>query len=154
MTVRVTVRKDKLDRLQSSISANSTDAVKQSANTCAFFAAATSPVRTGALRTSWYVSGPGDESDYPERSNAAREANPQAIILDEAKAALVDPSVGQLRNNLGQFSHPECIVSSAVNYSLFLEEGTRYMAPRPILRPASEQARNQLLSLMAKVADV
>lgn len=154
MTIKVTVRTDKLQRLQASIGTNSVDAVRQSAGVCRAFAAAISPVRTGALRTSWYISGPGDESDYPERSSAAKSLNPLAIILDEAKAAVVDPSVGQLRNNLGQFSYPECIVSSAVNYSLFIEEGTRYMAPQPVLRPSAEQARNVLVSLMSKVADV
>lgn len=154
MTIRVTVRKDKLDRLQASIGNNSADAVTQASKVCRDFASSLSPVRTGALQASWYVSGPGDETDYPQRSSAASALNPLAIILDEAKAAIVDPSVGQLRNNLGQFSHPECIVSSAVNYSLFIEEGTVYMAPQPVLRPASEQARNVLLSLMAKVADV
>ena len=73
--------------------------------------------------------------------------------MEEAKAAQVDPQLGQLRNTLGMFSNPEAIVSSAVNYSVYLEEGTKYMAPRPILRPASEAGRAALLSSMPKVAD-
>ena len=153
MTVRVSVRVDKIYRLQASLSAKSQEAVKSAAFITRDFASSISPVRTGALQASWYVSGPGNDTTYPEASGAAAAANPRAIILEEAKAAQVDPQMGQLRNTLGMFSNPEAIVSSAVNYSVYLEEGTKYMAPRPILRPASEAGRAALLSSMPKVAD-
>jgi len=153
MTVRVSVRVDKIFRLQASLSAKAEANVKDAAFLTRDFAAAISPVRTGALRASWYVSGPGNDTTYPEASGAAAAANPQAVIMDEAKAAQVDQQMGQLRNTLGMFSNPEAIVSSAVNYSVYLEEGTKYMAPRPILRPAAEVGRAALLSSMPKVAD-
>lgn len=153
MGIKVTVRTDNIPRLQASISSKSVDAVQSAANVCRDLASALSPVRTGALRESWYVSGPGDQSDYPQRAAAASSRNPLAVILDEAKAAIVDPSVGQLRNNLGQFSNPEAIVSSAVNYSVFIEEGTRFMGAQPVLHPAAEAARNALIDNLSKVAD-
>lgn len=123
---------------------NATDVVRAAAVVCQQFASAVSPVRTGALQVSWYVSGPNEESSYPEQSGAARGRNPQAIILDEAKANFVEPDLKQ----------PVAIISSAVNYSVFLEEGTRYMAPQPILRPAAEAARAALLNGLKGIADI
>lgn len=140
----ITVRVDNrvLATLPGVIVKNAADAVRQTAMDGRQLVSALSPVRTGALRASWYVSGPNGESTYPADSGTARELNPLAVILDEATPELAEPDLPQ----------PCAILSSAVNYSIFIEEGTRYMAPRPVLRPASEVMRNELISLLSGVA--
>lgn len=151
---KVTLKVDRLLRLQTSIQTRATDQVRDKANFCREYAYALSPVRTGALKESWYVSGPNDESDYAVRASDAQSLNPEAIITIELKAAFVDPNLGQLRSpETGQFSLPEAIVASCVNYSLYLEYGTRYMSAQPILFPASEATREQFIEGMLTVAD-
>jgi len=147
-----TLRIDRLARLQGSLQTKSTDNVRDAGHYCRQFASALTPVRTGALKASWYVSGPGSESDYPQCSAAAQSLNPLARILPEVQAALFDPTVGQLRANTGQFALPECIVSSAVNYSIYVEEGTVFMGPQPMLRPAVESTRQLFINTMSNVA--
>jgi HK97 gp10 family phage protein len=149
----VFVRVNRINQVQASITDRSKETVRDSARYMRDYAQAIAPVRTGAFRASLYVNGPDGKSDYPERAAAAAQANPRAHIIDEIKAADVDTGVGQLRNNLGQFSLDEAIVASAVEYSVFLEEGTRYMAPRPTLRPAAEATRQQFADAMSHVAD-
>lgn len=142
MGITVKLNTAVLERLPGDIQRNATNAVRESAAGCRDFANQISPVRTGALKASWYVSGPNEESDYSQHAGSAHGLNPLAIILEEARASLVEPSLSQ----------PVAIISSAVNYSIFIEEGTRYMAPQPVLRPASEQARNVFVEAMKKVA--
>lgn len=153
MAFSIVVRKNTINRLQASITDRSKETVRSSAEYMRNYAQAIAPVRTGAFRTSLYVNGPGNQTDYPERAAAAAEANPKARIIAEIRAADIDTRVGQLRNNLGQFSLDEAIVASAVEYSVMLEEGTRYMAPRPTLRPAAESTRAQFAEAMTHVAD-
>jgi hypothetical protein len=62
--------------------------------------------------------------------------------------------VQRFRGANGQFSAPEAVVGSAVKYSIFLEDGTRYMAPRPTFRPAIEATRERFVAGMKTVADV
>ena len=68
-------------------------------------------------------------------------------------AATLDPKVDRLRDRLGRFSLPEAVVSSAVEYSLYLEEGTTRMAPRPTLRPAALVTEQFFKAAMSGVAD-
>lgn len=153
MAISFTVRTDKIGRVQASIQDNAKSAVKDSAVYMRDLASAIAPRRTGAFAASMYVSGPGTESDYNERAAEARDLNPEANILPEANAATVDPGVGQLRDNQGRFSRQQAIVSSAVEYALYLEEGTRYMAPQPTLHEAAEGARAVFINAMQRVAD-
>lgn len=153
MAFSIVVRVNRINRVQASITDRSKETVLESARFMRAYATAIAPVRTGAFRTSLYINGPGNQSDYPERAAAAAEANPDAHIIAEIRAADVDPGVGQLRDNLGRFSLDEAIVASAVEYSVHLEEGTRYMGPRPTLRPAAEATRVQFADAMTHVAD-
>lgn len=153
MTFSLSVRVNKISAVQTSIADRSMEIVKDSAEFMRDYASSIAPVRTSAFSASIYVNGPGGFTDYAERAGAASQRNPKAHIVPELQAAQVDTGVGQLRNSLGQFSLPEAIVASAVEYSLYLEEGTRYMAPRPTLRPAAEATRQQFAEAMKHVAD-
>lgn len=153
MGFTVTVRTNRINQVQASIKDHATDAVRDSAAFMRDYAAQIAPRRTGAFAASLYVNGPGNASDYAGRAAAASQSNPHAHIIPEIKAAQVDSGLGQLRANTGQFSLPEAIVASAVEYSVFLEDGTRYMAPRPTLRPAAEATRTQFAQAMSHVAD-
>lgn len=153
MPFSITVRVNRINQVQASITSRNQDTARDSAEFMRNYARAIAPVRTGAFQASLYVNGPGNSSDYAERAGAAVLDNPQARIIPEIRAADVDTGVGQLRNNRGQFSLAEAIVASAVEYSVFLEEGTRYMAPRPTLRPAAEATRTVFADAMARVAD-
>lgn len=153
MPLSITVRVNRINQVQASITSRSKKTVHESAQFMRDYAQAIAPVRLGAFRASLYINGPGNVSDYPERAAAAAQLNPKAHIIDEIHAADVDTGVGQLRNNLGQFSLDEAIVASAVEYSVFLEEGTRYMGARPTLRPAAEATRQQFVQAMHHVVD-
>jgi hypothetical protein len=154
MTFTVTIRRNVIPQVQASICDKSESSVRDSADYMAGYAANIAPVRTGAFRASFYRNGPQNESTYPERSSAARSLNPLAQIVPELKAAIVDPKLGQLRDQqTGRFTYPQSIVSSAVHYSLYLEEGTIHMAPRPTLRPAALATERQFIGDMKQVAD-
>lgn len=131
------VRKNEIPQVLTSIVDNTVDAVRDSARFMRDYGRTIAPVDTGAFRESLYVNGPNNESDYGQRAAAAHELRPKAIIVPEIQAAQVDPKIDQLRDRLGRFSLPEAVVSSAVIYSLDLEEGNSRMAPRPTLRPAA-----------------
>jgi hypothetical protein len=74
--------------------------------------------------------------------------------VPELLEAIVDPKLGQLRDlQTGRFTFPQTIVASAVEYSLYLEDGTVYMAPRPTLRTANLAAEQKFKSDMSQVAD-
>lgn len=153
MGFTVIVRKNEIPQVQANIVGNTIDAIRESAQFARDYAKAIAPVQTGAFRASLYVNGPNDESDYAERAAAAKEANPDANIVPELRAANLDPQVDRLRDRLGRFSLPEAVISSAVEYSLYLEEGTTRMSPRPTLRPAALVAEQRFKALMAGVAD-
>lgn len=153
MAFSISVRVNKIPAVRTSITDRSKEIVKESAEFMRDYARSIAPVRSGAFAASIYVNGPGEFSDYAERAGAASQRNPDAQIIPELKAAQVDTGVSQLRNSLGQFSLPEAIVASAVEYSLFLEEGTRYMGAQPTLRPAAEATRQQFAEAMTHVAD-
>lgn len=154
MPFTVTLRRDRLDRLIGSVASRATAQVAENAAYLRDYASSIAPKDTGAFSQSIYVSGPGEESDYAQRANAARSLNPQAVIIDEVHPASFDSGTSRLRNSAGQFSQPEAVVGSAVNYSVFLEDGTRYMAPRPTFRPAIEATRDRFVAAMKTVADV
>ena len=128
-------------------------AVRDNAHYMRDFARTIAPVLTGAFRASLYVNGPNNESDYTQCVDAAKALRPEAKIVPELHAATLDTGVSQLRNNLGQFSLPEAIVSGAVEYTIYLEEGTVHMAPRPTLHNAALATEQQFKSDMSKVAD-
>ena len=147
----VLIRKNDIPRVQASIVDNTVEAVRDSAHFMRDYARTIAPVDTGAFRDSLYVNGPNDESDYAAAAGKAKEANPRAIIVPELKAASVDPKVDQLRDNFGRFSLPEAIVGSAVMHSLFLEEGTVRMGPRPTFRPAALVAEQFFKNAMSRI---
>lgn len=153
MPISVSIRRNDISRVQASITDRSEDVVRDNAHFMRDYAQGIAPVRTGAFRTSLYVNGPGDESDYTERASAALRLNPTARIVPELRAAYLDTGVSQLRNSLGRFSLSEAIVSGAVEYTIFLEEGTVYMAPRPTLRQAALATEPRFKTDMSKVAD-
>jgi HK97 gp10 family phage protein len=154
MTVKVVLKRDKLDRLIGSIATRATDEVRENAAYLRDYASQIAPKDTGAFSQSIYVSGPSEESDYAQRAGAARSLNPQAHIIDEIRPALFDQNAQRFRGANGQFSQPEAVVGSAVQYSIFLEDGTRYMAPQPTFRPAIEATRDRFVAGMKTVADV
>lgn len=152
MAFSVVVRKNNIPAVRTSITDRANKIVKESAEYMRSYAVGIAPRQTGAFAASLYVN-LGSFSDYAVAAGAALVRNPKAHIIPEMRAAQVDTGVGQLRNSSGQFSLPEAIVASAVEYSLYLEEGTRYMAPRPTLRPAAEATRQHFADAMKHVAD-
>lgn len=153
MAFTVTVRYNHIPRVQASITEKSVAAVRDNAHRTQEYAATIAPVRTGAFRASIYVNGPENESDYGQHAAAAIRLNPRATIVPEQQAATLDVGVNRMRNSLGQFSLPEALVSSAVEYAAYLEDGTVHMAPRPTFRPAAMVVERQFLADMQKVAD-
>lgn len=129
------------------------EAVRDNAHNMRDFARAIAPVDTGAFRSSLYVNGPEGESDYTQAAAGALARRPKARIVPELYAATVDTGVGQLRNSLGQFSLPEAIVSSAVDYAVMLEEGTVRMSPRPTFMNAALATQPEFIAAMRRVAD-
>jgi hypothetical protein len=151
--IKVTVRVDKLHRLQASIQQKAVDEVRTSAHYMQGYASSIAPRDTGAFSESLYVNGPLNESDYQQRAGRARALRPTATIIPELVAAQTIPNMNVLRSNLGQFARPEALVGSAVDYSVHLEYGTRYMGPRPTFFPAALATRTKFESAMRKVAD-
>lgn len=153
-TFTVTIRRNVIPQVQASIVDKAEAAVRDDAHYMQGYGASIAPRRTGAFAASLYVNGPKNESDYAEHAGLAKSHNPTAKIVPELRAAIVDPQVGQLRDTqTGRFTHPQAIVSSAVEYSLYLEEGTVHMAPRPTLRPAALATEGRFKADMSKVAD-
>lgn len=154
MSFTITLRKNDIPNVAKAVSDNSGDAVRDSAKYIRDYAQGIAPVKTGAFRASLYVSGPGNgESEYPEAAATAKDHNPDARIVGETKPStrFVD---GVLRNSMGQFTSKwEAIIASAVEYALYLEEGTVHMSPRPTLRPAALAAEQKFKTDMSKVAD-
>ena len=153
MAFSVTVRSNKIGQLQGDIRDKAEGAVRDTANEMRDYARIIAPVLTGAFRSSLYINGPNGESDYGTAAAEAAAANPKAVIVPEQQAAQVDINVHQLRDTEGRFSLPQAIVASAVEYSLFLEEGTVHMAPRPTLRPAALVAEAFFRNAMTKITD-
>ncbi len=154
MPFSVSITKNIIPQVRVSIINNAEDAVRDSAHYAQDYAQSIAPVDTGAFRASIYVNGPNQETDYAIAVVKAKALNPSAHIVPELLAALVDPKLGQLRDVVtGRFTFPQTIVSSVVEYSLYLEEGTVHMSPRPTLRLANLAAEQKFKSDMSKVAD-
>ena len=153
MPITVTIRKNVISKLRGDIVDRTETAVRNQAHFMRDYGQSIAPVRTGAFRASLYVNGPNDESDYPAAAGAAAQKNPKARIIPELQAASFDLGAKRLRNEIGRFSLPQAIVAPAVEYGLYLEEGTVHMAPRPTLRPAALATEQRFKSDMSKVAD-
>lgn len=154
MPFTVTITRNVIPQVRASIEDKALENVRNNAHNMQTYAQSIAPVRTGAFRTSIYVNGPEQESDYSIRAGQARQANPLAHIVPELRAAIVDPKLGQLRDlQSGRFTYPQAIVSSAVEYSLYLEEGTVHMAPRPTFRQAALATEQRFIADMRTVAD-
>lgn len=154
MTFEVSIRWNKIPQVQASICDKAEDGVRDSAHYMQQYAADIAPRRTGAFSASIYVNGPAAETDYAEHVAMAKERNAKANIVPELRAAIVDPHLGQLRDQqTGRFTFPQAICSSAVEHSLYLEEGTVHMSPRPTLRPAALASEQQFKTAMKQVAD-
>jgi len=150
----VTITKNLIPQVRAAVEERSEEATRNTAHKAADYAHDTAPRRTGALAASFYVNGPEGESTYPVASGEARILNPAAKIVPELSASAVDPGVGQLRDALtGRFTRSQAIVASAVEYALYVEEGTVHMAPRPTLRQASLGVEKLFIDFMSKVAD-
>jgi hypothetical protein len=146
--ITVTVRGNIIPQVRATITDRSESAVRDNANAIQALCEVNSPRRTGALSVSWYRHGPGNESNYGLHETAARVLNPLANINPEVQIGTqkTDPDTGKLVN-------PKAVVASAVEYSLYLEEGTVHMSPHPILRPASLIVERSFIADMSKVAD-
>lgn len=153
MPFSLRIRRNDIPRVQASITDKSVDAVRENAHNMRDFAQRIAPVDTGAFRASLYVNGPEGESDYIQAAAGTLARRPKARIVPEQHAATVDTGVSQLRNSLGQFSLPEAIVSSAVDYAVMLEEGTVYMSPRPTFMNAALATQPDFITAMRRVAD-
>ncbi len=154
MPFSVTVTRNVIPQVRASIAERAEASVRDSAHYAQQYARSIAPVDTGAFRESIYVNGPNQETDYALAVVRAKALNPSANITPELLAAIVDPKLGQLRDQLtGRFTFPQTIISSAVEYSLYLEEGTVHMAPRPTLRQATLAAEQKFRSDMSNVAD-
>jgi hypothetical protein len=147
------IRKNAIPQVQGSIVEKTVDSVRDSSTFMRDAARTIAPVDTGAFRASIYINGPNDESDYAQSAANAKGLRPRANIVPELQAATLDPSVARLRDRLGRFSLPEAVVSSAVEYSLYLEEGTAFMSPRPTFKNAALMTEQVFKASMSKVAD-
>jgi HK97 gp10 family phage protein len=148
----VTVRTNRINQVQSSIQDRNKEIVRKSAKFMRDVASSIAPVDTGAFAASIYVNGPEGESDYALRADAAASLNPKAHIISEQQAAQATP-FGPARNALGQFTSPQALVASAVEYSVYLEDGTKFMAPRPTFRPAAAATSQVFERDMRNIAD-
>jgi hypothetical protein len=145
MPVRVRVI-SRIPQAQAAIVKNTTDAVRDAAQYGRTYASQIAPRRTGSLADSMYVSGPGEDSSYPQATSTASSDNPRAIIVPEVKPSEAEPNVSP--------TYPVAVYAPGVEHSIFIEEGTRYMAPQPFLIPSSEVVRNFFLGAVVKVADI
>lgn len=148
MAARVVVHRAKLDQLLSQLVPRSQDTVDQSAQDIQQLSYELAPKLTGALSQSIYVSTPR-ASDYSQHSSTAQSLNPLAQIEPE-----VTPNNWQSISGVNVDNAYTAIVGVAVNYGLFNELGTRYMAPRPFLFPSIEGNRDNFFSAMSHIADV
>jgi HK97 gp10 family phage protein len=150
----VSVVKNLIPQVRASIEDKSEDAARKQAEHARDSAHDNAPRRTGALAESFYVNGPKGESGYSEAAGKAADLNPKAKIVPELQASIIDPKLGQLRDTVtGRFTSSQAIVASAVEYSLYVEEGTVHMSPRPILRNAALTTEKLFIDAMSKVAD-
>lgn len=153
MPFTVSVRKNLIPQVQLAIADRSTVAVRANAQAVQALCEVNSPRRTGALSASWYRNGPNGESDYGLHETAARALNPAAHIVPELQSTVAGPNGTQRDVATGKFTHPQALVASAVEYSLYLEEGTVHMAPHPTLRPSALIVEKLFVADMMKVAD-
>lgn len=155
MPITLIVRRNDIPNVKARIADKNVDAVRDNAHFMRDYAQSIAPVRTGAFRASLYVNFQGEqtESDYGQAAARALQLNPRARIVPEQQAALLDQNVNRFRNPLGQFTQPEAVVSSAVEYALYLEEGTVHNSPRPTLRQAALATEPRFKTDMGKVAD-
>ena len=147
----ITIKRNDIPQVVNSVTDKAIKNVRDNAHASREYASAIAPVRTGALRASFYVNGPQGESDYIERVAAALRLNPGAGIVPELQAAT--PGVGGLRNMFGQYSRPEAVVSSCVEYSIYLEEGTVHIAPRPTFMQSALAIEQPFIAAMKTVAN-
>ena len=95
------------------------------------------PYATGATEAGIYVSTP-TESDYGECAANAQRLNPRAKILDETKP-----------DDLGA-GRSQCVIGVLTGHAEFIEkehfsdESGAYVAARPFLEPALNEAEAQL----------
>lgn len=154
MGLSITIRTNNIGQLQGDVVDRTESAVRDSAHDMRDYAQQIAPVETGAFRASLYVNGPNGESDYIQAAARASELRPDTHIILEQFAAVLDLGIQQLRNPMtGRFSLPEAIMGSAVEYSLYLEEGTVHMAPRPTFRQAALHTEGNFLQRMMAIAN-
>jgi HK97 gp10 family phage protein len=148
MSVSVTLNNVKLVRLIGQLGPNAATAVDETARSIQELSREIAPRRTGALSQSIYVSTP-NESDYGQHASAASSLNPLAQIQQE-----VTPHNAQYITGPPPDTAYADIVGVAVQYGLFNELGTRYMAPHPFLFPSIEPNKNTFISSMSSIANV
>lgn len=155
MGITVQVRRNLIPNVKARITERSVEQVRDNAHFMRDYAQSIAPVLTGAFKGSIYanISAPAEESGYFDAVARALVLRPGAPIVPEQRAATMDSNVGRNRNTDGQFTLPEAIVASAVEYSVYLEDGTVHMAPRPTFRQAALVTELRFRSGMSTVAD-
>lgn len=147
-TVRYGVVFDDIPTLMVALNVRARQYVDNAASDIASLAISFAPVDTGALVDSIYITN-GETSDYEECAGNAESANPDAIIVEE----VLPEFVLSLYGSLGDGAYMS-VVGVAVNYGIFNEVGTRYMAPRPFMIPATEIVRDSFVNDFNDIADV
>ncbi len=84
---------------------------------------------------------------------ASRVVRAAAFAVEAHAKTRAPVRTGRLRNSITTdvVKPLEAIVGPGVKYGKFVEFGTRYMAPRPYLRPAAEVVQKSLRNLARRV---
>ncbi len=148
MSISVTLNMAKMTQLMGQLAPNAAAAVDGTAHGIQQLASELAPRRTGALSQSIYVSTP-PTSDYGQHASAAQSLNPDAVIVSEVTASTAQYITGPPPDT----AYID-IVGVAVEYGIYNELGTKYMAPHPFLYPSVEPAKDAFISSMSHIADV
>jgi HK97 gp10 family phage protein len=93
------------------------------------------------------------DQDYQRRFNKVDKAIQKAGIKCAALAKKACPvDTGRLRSSIQYQGYIlQMDVTTNVDYSKYIEFGTRYMQPRPFLGPAFQQAGQELLDELSTI---
>lgn len=74
-----------------------------------------------------------------------RAIKKSAFLIERYAKQLSPVDTGRLRNSISSDVYPmEATIEPHVNYAIYVHEGTRHFDPRPFMRNAGEQAREQI----------
>lgn len=143
--ISVRVNTDRLDKLTADLPGKVKAIVDETALSIQFRAKQIAPKDTTSLSESIYHNN-GDESDYALRTAIARGVNRDVIILEEISPDFVLSLSG------GDAEYTQ-VIGVAAGHGIFLEYGTRFMAPQPYMTPAVEPERDAFVTRMSTIAD-